>query len=260
MGRSLALFLVSLLAALSLAVWLLRPTIEPNREGSGEERIVRIYQVPVDRAESIAAALRVVLLTAHERSAPIGNASLPAAGQLLVSAPARMQASIAEAVREMSGGTQSAANSAADAPVMMDVWVVAVGPAEATDDPALAGAADALEAARSSMALGSFSLMRRAAVAAASDGRRVQFGDDQLNGELTFAAGEGETIHAQLRIELDRRRGSSSFDSRLPLQSGRWQVLALLSGNASGAVERPQTLVLIRATRLTGSESSPPAL
>lgn len=250
------IFALVFVAALVVAVLVLRDG-RPFGAESGfdpKARVVRVYAVPVDRGDAIRDALRVVLLANREQAEPLGQASLPLPGQLMVTAPASMHDSIAQSIDELTRGTPvETPASAISESVAIELWVVAVASGPGTDDPALAPASEALAQARSSFSLGRMQLVDRAMAVSATDGAVLSMRTGTLNGNFRLNRADAEQVRLAINLELREAevagRGAarrSDFGSTLLLRDREWQVVGLLSGNESGAPER---LLLLRMTR-----------
>lgn len=202
---------------------------------------VATYQVPPAQAEAISNTMNSVLFAfSKEGVQPIGQASLPAPDRLVVSAPARMQASIRRAITALS--QDEAATTTPHAQASVDIWLVEALAAEGPADPRLAVADEVLEAARQRFGHRQYRLLERlmiqtdvGGISARTAGALIRRVDLQL-------VGSDRGVEAQVQLAVGDERGPGNFGSKLSLPEGQWQLVGLLS--SSGAT--PERLLLMR--------------
>jgi hypothetical protein len=238
MGRNVALFVVSAVAALLLGI-LLAGRDAPEADKDAARKLVKVYAVPTDRADALRDAI----------GAMGARTVVPMPGQLLVSAPEYMHGSIGSAIRELSAGGPEPAAQHRAMPVTIDLWVVAVTSAYAEDDPALATATRALDAVRGRLGLGRFELQRRAAMLGDTRGGGLHLDTQGFDVRMQLRPGAAGSVQAALQVGF----GTMRFETELPLRLGEWQVLALLGDAGSAAGDRPERLLLIRASQLASA-------
>lgn len=216
--------------------------------------VVRTYPVPADRGEEIRDALRTVLLVhTNEGRQALGQASLPLPERLVVSAPASMHSSIASAIEALSGGANAAAIPVRA--VAVDLWVVGVQPGSGGDDPVLAAAMPALDAARGTFGLGRLRLVDRATAVGFAQAGALNVRTSSLVAEMRLAAVDADTVNAKMQIAIIRHGSSGStesqFGSQIPLRNGEWQVIGLIRDagtELANASDVPDLLLLVRQT------------
>lgn len=254
MQRSSWILVLVGLAVIAVALYVWRSAPGQGVVVGQEPPVVRTYAVPADRGEEIRDALRTVLLVnTNEGRQALGQASLPLPERLVVSAPVAMHASIATAIESLSGGTNAAAIPVRA--VAVDLWVVGVQSQGGDDDPALATAASALHAARSTFGFGRFRLLDRAAAVGVAQAGALDVQTPRLNASIRLAAVDAQTVNAKLAIAVERHGSGgvthSQFSSQLPLRNGEWQVIGLMRDTApadTDASDAPDLLLLVRQT------------
>lgn len=224
-----------------------------------EVSVMRLYPVPAERGETIRDSLRTVLLANLDRGVPLGNASLPTATQLVVLAPASMQPSIADTVSKLSEG----AALVADAPprsrsARLELWVAEVLADSGDDDPALKEVKTVLDAARDQFGAVHFRLQDRVLALSAIDRGSVEMRSARLQSS-TRLRGDGTGVLADVEVQLIGRTDGSSVHTQAALRFGQWTLLAIVSGKALQDIDRPDRILLIRATEVDDGEDAPAA-
>ena len=263
MQRSSWILVLVGLAVMAVALYVWRSAPGQGGVVGREAPVVRTYAVPADRGEDIREALRTVLLVyTNEGRQALGQASLPMPERLVVSAPAAMHASIASAIESLSG-VAGAAMLPARA-VAVDLWVVGVQSESGEDDPALAAAAPALDAARRTFGLGRLRLVDRTTAVGLAQAGALDVRTSSLVAEMRLAAVDAETVNAKMQIAIIRQgsKGSteSQFGSQIPLRNGEWQVVGLVRDAGAGTVagsDAPDLLLLVRQTAVDSSTAAP---
>jgi len=261
MHRNGLIFVGALLLVLAI-VFCFRMTGTPAAGAEGA-LVVRVYPVPAVLGSDIRDSLRTIMFATKEGTQPIGHASLTRPGQLLVSAPEAMHASIAKAIDALSTGAGEEAAAPHDASaqsVAFELWIVGVDGAEGTDDPSLASATDALVEAREVMDLGRLFRLQRAVVTGTVDGEEIEVSTEAVRGSVRLSSGVSGVIRAAVRFVLPPdvagfTRSPATFMSDLTLRERQWQVVALLSGQSGDGSSLVDRLLLVRATRI-GSDGS----
>ncbi|MGH8399718.1 MAG: hypothetical protein ACRESU_01345 [Gammaproteobacteria bacterium] len=103
---------------------------------------LKTYTVPASRAEDLSDTLNHVLRMNDDKN-DIGRAWVAGPGQILVLAPARMQDSIANSIKEVVGHEGTAAKPE---PLRLEAWVVDTYPGKGPNDPTLKTIQPALDA------------------------------------------------------------------------------------------------------------------
>lgn len=204
---------------------------------------VKTYPVPEQQGEAIRDALRTVLLATKEGVQPLGQASLPMPGLLVVAAPATMQASIEDAVRQLSRDQEAQPART----VAFDIWVVEAATGEQADDAKLADLKSVLDQARATFGLAALQLADRLALVTSGNGGRpgavklLRARTDSFNVELNLlSAGVGT---ADVELGVNWRAGLGYLFSKLTLRDNQWQVVGLMSDRG---INSPEYVLLMR--------------
>lgn len=205
---------------------------------------VSTYPVPPARADAILNSLSTVLQ-------PHGHASIPAPGQVMVSAPAQMQDSIRRAIIMLSQG--EALGSKPKAQAAVDIWLVEALVVDGPADPRLAMAGEALDAARQRFGHRRYQLSERLMILTDLSGYPARTAGSMFRqAELRVVGQESGTIDGQVKLVISDNRSISNYESKLSLPDGQWQVVGLLSGSAT----TPEHLLLMRQTPVQPSSGS----
>jgi hypothetical protein len=250
MERSTAIVVGIIIAGIfAIILFTMRQDVAPHSRFVSEldnPMVMRVYDVPPERAQDIRMALSAALSTGNEKTASLGRVTLSGTNQVLVLAPAITQATIADAVKKLGGG--SAIPNIAGATVQLEVWMVnaVTGHGAAADDPKLAPIQNALQAARVNLGEVSFKAHDTLILAAMPNG-----------GRASASSGLRNTVEAHLRpidqgVQVEIRiagAGPEQLESTASLKFGEVIVLAQLTGaEDSGA---PTRLYVLRATQLS---------
>ena len=241
------------LAAFSLVVALLALVIFMVFDDGGQAQLgtqtqqVKTYPVPPERAEAIRDSLRTVLLATREGVQPLGQASQPMPGMLVVSAPAGMQPSIEAAIRQLSDGANTAVDAAPARSYAFDIWVLEASEDSHEDDAYLATVKPVLDQAREIFGLGPQRVADRVTLVGSGNGgkpgaaRGLHVDTRGLNANVNFLSTTSEAVDVE--FGLSWRSSNASFFSSLTLRNNQWQVVSLLGG---GGADSPERLLLVR--------------
>ncbi|HRQ66335.1 MAG TPA: hypothetical protein PKZ76_15975 [Xanthomonadaceae bacterium] len=215
---------------------------------SDADMVMHVYDVPPDRAEEIRNSLRVVLFSSSERRTPIGHASVPIPGQLVVLAPATLHASIESTVRALGEQGTVAVEATPPGRVRLEAWLATPAGSE-VDDPRLAAVLPALDAVRPTFGDVRFALVSRAFSLARDDGGRVSLMGGAFNGDASLRPAP-DGVHASLSLQVWSGRGTRQFRSDVELPDGKPQIIALISDGGRIEEEASDLILILVAHRV----------
>jgi hypothetical protein len=191
-------------------------------------------------------ALSAALSTGNDKTASLGRVTLSGTNQVLVLAPAITQATIADAVKKLGGG--SAIPNIAGATVQLEVWMVnaVTGDGTAADDPQLAPIQKALQAVRANLGEVSFKVHDTLMLAAMPNGGRASARSARQNAVEAHLRPIAQGVQVEIVIGGG---GPEHLESTASLKFGEVIVLAQLTG-AEG-LGAPTRLYVLRATQLS---------
>ncbi len=206
--------------------------------------VMRVYDVPPERAQDIRSALSATLDTGNESTSSLGRVTLSGTNQVLVLAPVITQATIAEAVKKLGGG--GAVSNVPGATVRLEVWLVDAISGPGTDDAALAPIQEALQSARINLGAVRFRVHDALILAAMPNGGRAS----AVSGLQTRVEAQLRPIDKGVQVELQIVGvNSAQLESTASLKYDQTMVLAQLA--AGSAADAPLRLYVLRATPLS---------
>jgi len=210
--------------------------------------IVRVYTVAPEKVEEIRNALANVLAGAKD-DAGHGRASVLPDGRLLVLAPLRMQASIAEALKQIdvAGADRGPGPSTA---VRMHFWLVDADAGAGADDAALKPLAEVLMAVKESVGAQRF-VLHDAVVSTANLEGEFSSASTAARSKIQYRLRPArEGVRAELHFEGD---AGSAFNTSTTIPFDQTVVLAQLNAApADNAPGKPHArLYVVRAERAT---------
>lgn len=206
--------------------------------------VMRVYDVPAERAQDIRSALSVALDNGTAAHASLGRVTLSGTNQVLVLAPVLTQGTIADAVQKLGGGAV-VANVAAST-VRLELWLVDTDSSAGADDAALQPIQQALDAARPSLGMVRFRMHDQLTLAAMPNGGLAS----ARSGRLTEVDAHLRPISTGIQVELKVAAGDlARLESTTSLKLGETMVLAQLS--AGGDAASATRLYVLRATSLS---------
>lgn len=134
--------LLMFLALFPLMLWLTACGANGSTGTNASSLTLRAYTVPASRAEDLSQTLNH-LLRMGDGKTDVGRAWVAGPGQLLVLAPAQMQSSIADSLKQIVTSDQ---NVATPQPLRLNAWVVDAYPGTGPADPSLKAIQPALAA------------------------------------------------------------------------------------------------------------------
>ncbi|HET7650251.1 MAG TPA: hypothetical protein VFL15_06095 [Gammaproteobacteria bacterium] len=137
------IILLILLGLATLSIGLSGCGTKGNGDSDDAALTMRAYSVPAGQTDAIARTLTQLLSTGKGNTTYLGYASVPSPGQVVVLAPANMQASIAESVKAIVSHTGAISKPE---PLQLKAWVVDAYPGKGPDDPQLKSIQPALDA------------------------------------------------------------------------------------------------------------------
>jgi hypothetical protein len=246
------------LLLMAIAALLIASRDTPPDDAFARQPFVMTYSVPADRGESIRDSLRTVLLVDHKSGQPLGQASLPMPGRLVVSAPAGMHSSIGRAIEALSEGEVAQATSQMRrAAVSLEIWLIGADFVDGSDDGALAPAKTALDEARDRFGFKGFRLLDRV-MAVASENASVSVDGALLASSINVFPSDAGAVEVQVQLGIrapadDGGFQESSFRSKVRLPDGQWQVIGLVPASGGSS---PDRLLLMRQTPVGGSTAA----
>lgn len=230
-----------------------------NEAGHDAKMEVRVYAVPAEATATLAQTLNKVF-DAGDKPA-LGKVTSPAPGQLVVLAPASLQASVEKSLHELAGAATATPASATPEPAMrLSFWCVDAVPESAADDSSLETLLPALEEVRRQLGAVHFEL-RDMVSAVSSPGETVE-----RSWVGTSIAGVTPP-QKQLDYTLRRHADDYALDIHIIDQvglarsiNGTTTVQYLTSGaNTTTAIRPGQTLVLAQSPIPDNDASATPA-
>ena len=219
-------------------------------EGGQDQDLIRVqqvktYSVPLERAESIRDALSTVLLATREGAQPLGQASLPMPGVLLVAAPATMQPSIETAIRQLSEGADSIDEAALSRSFAFDILVFEAAPEAQADDAELQTLQPVLDQAREIFGLDKLRVVNRITLVgsnnASSTDRWLYAATNSLGAEINSLLVTADGVNVGLALSWPESR--THFSSTLTLRNDQWQAIGVLGRDGA---DTPERLLLVR--------------
>jgi hypothetical protein len=198
--------------------------------------VMRVYDVPPERAQDVRVALATALQTGGDTVPSLGRVTLSGTNQIVVLAPLSTQSTIAAAIEKLGGGTSAAPNGGGS--VRLSTWLVDALPGAGPDDPATAPIADALGAARATLGEVHFRVHDAVAMTGLPNGGRMQ----AFSGRRTAVEAHLRPIAGGVQVEL--KVGGD--------QPGSLETTAALAFQ--------QTLVLAQLARAESGDSAPGAM
>ena len=124
---------------------------------------MRVYAVPAEQTRALVNTLNSVFGAQDggvQKPASLGRVSSPAPGQLVVLAPASLQASIEASLHALSSNAPPRGDDGAnaEAPLRLSLWIVDALPGNGADGPSLAILAPALDEVRKTVGAAHFAL------------------------------------------------------------------------------------------------------
>lgn len=247
MERSTAMVVSILIAGLfALIIFFSRQDSAPNARFVSEldnPMVMRVYDVPPERAQDIRMALSSALSTGNDKTASLGRVTLSGTNQVLVLAPAITQSTIADAVKKLGG--DSAIPNTAGATVQLEVWMINAVSGAGKDDAQLTTIDAALTAARVHMGDVSFRIHDRLTLAAMPNGGLASARSGLNNAVRAHLRPIDEGVQVEIMLDAE---GPEQLESTATLKFGEVVVLAQLSGAEAAGV--PARLYVLRATQL----------
>jgi hypothetical protein len=194
---------------------------------------MRTYTVPASRAENLSDTLNHVLRMDNDKQ-DVGRAWVAGPGQILVLAPARMQASIGESLKAIVGDEGAAPKPQ---PLRLNAWVVDAYPGRGPDDASLKTIKPALEAFAADMGPSHFVGVHY--LTAVSDaGERTDM-QPSMNNHLFYTISKSEgglVINFNYAEEISSnfaknfaQRGNVDLHGQVTTKLGQTLVLGLVS-------------------------------
>ncbi len=159
--------------------------------------VMRVYDVPAERAQDIRVALSAVLSTGTEKTPSLGRATLSGTNQIVVLAPLSTQSTIAAAVEKLGGGKSAAVYGSGS--VRLSLWLVDAIPGAGSDDRATGAIAAALAEARSTMGEVHFEVHDAVTLTGLPNGGRME----AFSGRRTSVKAELRPIAGGVQGELE---------------------------------------------------------
>jgi len=227
------LFRAAALGALLLLAACERQTGSVGTPPTDLPKNLRVYTVPVERAEAIHHALADAL-------GDSGRVALAPPDRLIVVATETLQTAVAENLGALMKSAGPAA-AATPGPVRLVIWVVDVAD-EATSDPRLQPLESTLAALRETLAAPGFTLYGQLSITADAGERAANnsAGDSRTKLQARLTPADGG-VHAEIRIGADRMQ----VFTQTRLKFGETVVLAqaMPEGAGGGRIR----LVIVRA-------------
>lgn len=221
---------VAVLVLGALLLWFGRvPVLNPPTVADAP--VLRVYRVPVERAESLEQALGMSLRD-------VGTVTRPAPDQLLVLATPAAQSSVEQALTQLAGS--SAMVGPDPGPVTVHFWVV-----DASDnqdgDADLAAIADTLKQVRAQTGATGFDLRTHLALTTTvGELERSRVADEHAQADLQLSPGaEG------VNLDVAMKAGAMHLRAQTRLKLGQTIVLAQAAPKESDAARI--RLVIVRA-------------
>lgn len=217
---------------------LIRPQVVPDAGGDAaptDPPTLEIYTVAPTRSAILRRELTVVL---GER----GQVSQPAPDQLMVLAPAQLQAEIGSVLAAM---PQDAPAAMAATPVRFEAWVVDLDPA-AGEDPRLAPVAAALAPLRESMGARGFRLVTQLGTTVTPN----DWDDHQVRDRLAELMLRFSAFDGGVDAELQFNSRPMALSTRTRLRFGETVVLAQAGAVGESAQSDTLRLLIVRVTPL----------
>lgn len=217
------------------------PARDPYIAELDNPMVMRVYDVPPERAQDIRSALSTALDNGNAAHAPLGRVTLSGTNQVLVLAPVLTQGTISEAVQKLGGGT-SVANGPGST-VRLELWLVDADASSGSDDAALTPIRAALDAARSTLGAVRFRIHDQVTLSALPNGGLAS----ALSGRRTEVEAHMRPISEGVQVELRvNAAGLARLESTSSLKLGETMVLAQLSNGSDAAAGT--RLYVLRAT------------
>ncbi len=200
---------------------------------SENPKLLRVYEVPLERSEDIATSLAMAL-------GPVGSVRrVGESNQVLVLAPSVMHSSIASSIEAMVKNTTPDGDESTDLAVRVDAWIV---DAADVQDERLAPIASVLELMSRESGVASYRLYTVQSSQAVANGGGFKSSDNLaiVEGQLRPAT---NGVRARLEV-LDLKGFEVRVDTLLPY--GQFVVL----GQAAANAEAGSRFVIVRATKL----------
>lgn len=226
---------IAVLVLGALLLWIGRETIRPLASTEQTDPpVLRVYPVPVERAEALRAALYVAV-------GKRGSVSLPAPDRLLVLAPEALQASIADSLPALAGvGGAAETPPPVIRPVRIELWVVDVSEG-AVPDARLDAIRETLLQVQAQSGAPGFELLTKMTLLTNVGAGGKSIGDDRARATLALTAASGDAVGAD--ISLNSGRMDLRTQTRLTL--GQIVVLAQATPTDDGRTRI--RLVIVRA-------------
>ncbi len=245
--------MISVAAAAVLALVLalvLRQPLTQTMETPDSGLSIQIYEVPTEHEERIRDSLRAVLFSNSDKRTPIGHASIPMPGRLVVLAPDSLHGSIQATVETLSAGVirVASSDSAINAPerVRMELWLARVVPDDQSIAPELASVAPALDVLRSVLGDSGYAFVDRSFALARTDGTSVSLAGSKVKGDVRLRAGES-SFDAKLALRAPDLQVDGFIVIDVDLPEGVPQVISLFSGRHSETEERSEYVLILVA-------------
>jgi hypothetical protein len=198
--------------------------------------ILKTYTVPASRAEDLSDTLNHVLRMNDDKN-DVGRAWVAGPGQILVLAPARMQDSIEDSIKEIVSHEGAVTKPE---PLRLEAWVVDVYPGKEKDDPALKTIQPALDAFAADMGPSHF--VAGHYLTGVSDAGVLAeispIASEALDYRVTPT--EGDAI-----LEFRYRDSGAHLNGRVTTKLGQNLVLGLASDRPDGKSARPVRRLLV---------------
>ena len=208
--------------------------------------LMRVYDVPPERAQDIRVALAAALDTGAGKAPSLGRVTLSGTNQIVVLAPMSTQSTIAAAIEKLGGAKSGSADGGS---VRLSTWLVDALPGAGADDPAAAPIADALAAARATLGEVHFRVHDAVSMTGLPNGGRMKGFSGRLTAVEAHLRPINGGVQAELMIGGDQ---PGNLETTAALAFRQTLVLAQLaraeSGDASGAMR----LYVVRAEPASG--------
>jgi hypothetical protein len=247
MERSTAIVVGIIIAGIfAIILFTMRQDVAPHARFVSEldnPMVMRVYDVPPERAQDIRSALSSALSTGNDKTASLGRVTLSGTNQVLVLAPAITQSTIADAVKKLGG--DGAVPNVAGATVQLEVWMVNAVSGTGKYDAQLMPIEAALKAARVNLGGVDFRIHDRLTLAAMPNGGMASARSGLRNAVEAHLRPIDQGVQVEIRIGGE---GPEQLESTASLKFGEVIVLAQLTGAEDAGA--PTRLYVLRATQL----------